>query len=155
MYRIKYRAKRFLVKWKKMRKRMDKRMSEGGDKLTPFEEKAIKLWRLCLKDKNTQLAFNTNNIRQLEKENLFMIFRPSGNRDHIMTIMDINSERKSVYEIHVPNNYSDDVCDYFDIELEKRMREAENNKRATIDDDLDKLIDQEEKSLNRKRDILN
>lgn len=150
-YRIKYRWKRWTIKWRKWKEKLDSKIIPEPEKISAYQEKAIKLWKICLRDKDTQLAYNTSGIRQLEKESLFMIFKPSSNRDYIMTIMDINDSRKSVYEIHVPNNYADDVCDFFDIELERRMREAENNKRSIIDDDLNKLLDQEEKSIIKKK----
>jgi acyl carrier protein len=40
---------------------------------------------------------------------------------------------------------TDDVCEYFDLEMEKRMRKVENNKRSIIESDIDKLLAQEEK----------
>lgn len=154
-YRFKYKLKRFLVKWQRWRQRLDNKLASDKTKLSAFEEKAIKLWRVCLKDKDTQLAYNSFGIRQLEKDNLFLIFKPSGNSDFIMTIMDINDERKNVFEIHIPNKHANDVCDYFDMELEKRMRELEGAKRAIIGDDLDRLLEQEEKELVRKKRVLN
>lgn len=140
-YKFKYRGKRFLVKWYRWRRSIDSRLEPDKAKLTLFEEKAIRLWRMCLKDKETKLAYNSSGIRQLEKEDLFMIFKPSGNSDYIITIMDITTERKNVYEIHIPSKHAGDVCDYFDIELEKRMRETENAKRSILVDDLDRLLD--------------
>lgn len=59
-------------------------------------------------------------------------------------------ERKSVFEIHIPLKHSDDVCDYFDIELDRRMKEVESAKRSLIGDDIDRLIEQEGIVLNRK-----
>ena len=153
-YILKYRVKRFLVRWNKWRRKLDNRISPDNTKLSPFEEKAIRLWRLCLKDKDTQLAYNSWGIRQLEKENLFLIFKPSGNTDFIMTIMDITGERKSVFDIHIPKKHAGDVCDYFDIEMEKRMKVAENAKKSIISDDLDKLLDQEEKLLAKRKTTL-
>jgi hypothetical protein len=150
-FRFQYKLKRLIVRWQKWRKKLDNKLILDKNKLTDFEQKAIRLWRLCLKDKDTQLAYNSFGIRQLEKGNLFLIFKPSGNNDFIMTIMDINDERKNVFEIHIPTRNAYDVCDYFDMELEKRTREAEVAKRSIIIDDLDRLIEIEEKELNRKR----
>lgn len=154
-YKVKYRLKRLLVRYQRWRQRIDNNLTPDKQKLTPFEEKSIKLWRLCLKDSDTQLAYNSSGIRQLEKDNLFLIFKPSGNHDFIMTIMDITEDRKSVFEIHIPLKHSDDVCDYFDDELEKRMRDTESHKRSIIGDDIDRLIVQEGKNLTRKRRRIN
>lgn len=150
-FKLKYRLKRLLVKWQRWRQSIDNNLTPDKHKITPFEEKAIKLWRLCLKDKDTQLAYNSSAVRQLEKDNLLLIFKPSGNNDFIMTIIDITSEKKSVFEIHIPLRHSNDVCDYFDDELDKRMKDTENAKRAIIGDDLDRLLAQEGKDLAYKR----
>jgi hypothetical protein len=67
-----------------------------------------------------------------------------------MTIMDVNNDSRSLYEFHIPQKDSDDVCEYFDLEMEKRMRKVENNKRSIIESDIDKLLEQEEKiSMNK------
>jgi hypothetical protein len=150
-YRLKYRIKRALVKWSSWKRKIDNKFESKKTKLTPFEEKAIQLWRLTLKDKDAQLAYNSFGIRQLDKENLSIIFKPSGNSDYIMTILDVTEDRKSVFEIHIPNKHADDVCDYFDMELERRMKEVEDTKKTIISGDLDRLLEQEERELNRKK----
>ena len=120
-------------------------MTSDKRKLTAYEEKAIRLLRLCLKDEDTQMAYNTNGVRQIEKEHVFIVFQPCGNQDYIMTIMDVNDNGRSLYEFHIPPKDSDDVCEYFDLEMEKRMRKVENNKRNIIESDIDKLLEQEER----------
>jgi len=144
-YNLKYRYKRILVYWRQWQMSIDDTMTSNKRKLTPYEEKAIRLWRLCLKDEDTQMAYNTNGVRQIEKEHVFIVFQPCGNQDYIMTIMDVNDNGRSLYEFHIPAKDSDDVCEYFDLEMEKRMRKAENNKRNIIESDIDKLLAQEEK----------
>jgi len=144
-YNLKYRYKRILVYWRQWQMSIDDTMTSNKRKLTPYEEKAIRLWRLCLKDEDTQMAYNTNGVRQIEKEHVFIVFQPCGNQDYIMTIMDVNDNGRSLYEFHIPPKDSDDVCEYFDLEMEKRMRKAENNKRNIIESDIDKLLAQEEK----------
>ena len=143
-YNVKYRYKRILVYWRQWQMSINNTMTDKR-KLTPYEEKAIRLWRLCLKDEDTQMAYNTNGVRQIEKEHVFIVFQPCGNQDYIMTIMDVNNDSRSLYEFHIPQKDSDDVCEYFDLEMEKRMRNVENNKRRIIETDIDKLLAQEEK----------
>jgi hypothetical protein len=144
-YNLKYRYKRILVYWRQWQMSIDDTMTSNKRKLTPYEEKAIRLWRLCLKDEDTQMAYNTNGVRQIEKEHVFIVFQPCGNQDYIMTIMDVNDNGRSLYEFHIPPKDSDDVCEYFDLEMEKRMRKVENNKRNIIESDIDKLLEQEER----------
>lgn len=142
--------KRLIIRYRRWKKRIDNKLSNRNNELDPLEEKSIKLWKLCLKDRSTQLTYNSSGIRQLEKEKIFLIFKPSGSI-HIMTIMDVTKDRKSVYEVHIPDGISKEICDFFDIEMEKRMRQAENNKKSIISDDIDRLIEQEEKELKGKK----
>ena len=146
----KFRIKRIQVLWRKWRLSLDKSITMENQKLSTYQEKAIRLWRLCLKDDNTKLAYNTLGIRQLEKENLFITYTPAGNGSYIITIMDISGDRKNLYEVHIPSKHTDYAGDMFDAEMEKRMRKVENTKRAIIESDIDKLIEQEEKILMSK-----
>ena len=150
-YRLKYRLKRLYIRWINWRKKLDSKIGPKKEPLSPFEEKAVKLWKLTIKDSDTQLAYNSWGIRQIDKENISIIFKPSGNTDYIMTIIDITDERKSIYEIHIPTKHADAVCDYFDYEMERRMREKENTKKSIIANDLDRLLEQEERELGRKK----
>ncbi len=145
-----FRIKRAQVLWRKWRLSLDKSITLENQKLSPYQEKAIRLWRLCLKDDNTKLAYNTLGIRQLEKENLFIIYTPVGNSNFIMTIMNINVDRNNLFEVHIPSRHTQYACDIFDDEMEKRMRKVENTKRTIIESDIDKLLLEEEKVLSNK-----
>lgn len=150
-YNINYRYKRILVYWRQWQMSINNTMTSDKRKLTAYEEKAIRLWRLCLKDEDTQMAYNTYGVRQIEKDNVFMIFQPTGNNEYLMTLVDVDDTRRSLYELRIPQKESDVVCDYFDTEMEKRMKRAENNKRSIIETDLDKLLEKEEKSLTDRK----
>jgi len=143
------RIKRIRVLWRKWRSTLDKSMTLDTHKLSTYQEKSIRLWRLCLKDDNTKLAYNTLGIRQIEKANLFITYSPAGD-GYIMTIMDISIEKKNLYEVHIPSKHSSYALDLFDSEMSKRMRKIENTKRSIIESDIDKLIEQEEKALMNK-----
>ncbi len=65
----------------------------------------------------------------------------------VMTLIDITTERRSLYEIHIPSSYAEIISDQFDYELERRMRRAETNKRILIETDIDNLLEQEEKVI--------
>lgn len=150
-YTIKYRIKILRVYWRKWRRSIDNRMTVERKQITTYEEKAIRLWKILLKDEDTQMAYNTYGVRQIEKDNVFMIFQPTGNNEYLMTLVDVDDTRRSLYELRIPQKESDVVCDYFDTEMEKRMKRAENNKRSIIETDLDKLLEKEEKSLTDRK----
>jgi len=154
-YRFKYRLKRLYISWIRWQKKLDNKIGPKKEPLSPFEEKTVRLWKLTVKDSDTQLAYNSWGIRQIDKENLSIIFKPSGNTDYIMTIIDITDDRKSIYEIHIPTKNADEVCDYFDNEMDRRMREKENTKKSIIGNDLDRLLEQEEREVNRKKRLSN
>jgi hypothetical protein len=119
--------------------------------ITTYEGKAIRLWKILLKDEDTQMNYNTSGVRQIEKDNVLMMFQPAGNSEYLMTLFDVDDTRRSLYELRIPQKESEVVSDYFDTEMEKRMKKAENNKRSIIETDLDKLLEKEEKLLTDRK----
>lgn len=146
---LKFKWMRLLVHWRQWQDSIGDTIKVEKMPITPYEEKAIKLWKVCLKDSESILSYNTQGVRQIEKENLFIIFQPSGNLYHIMTIMDVNDTNKSLFEIHIPKKESEEISTLFDIELEKRMRRVEDSKRSIIEGDLDKLLKQQQASIKK------
>lgn len=150
-YRIGYRIKRLRVHWRKWQRTLDNTITpESSRVVTPYQEKVMRLWRLSLKDKTTKLAFNTYGIRQIEKENLLLVFQYNSNADSVMTIINITDSGKNLYELSLPEKQSNTVCDHFDDEMERRMSLIESTKRHIIETDLDRLLLQQD-SLLRNR----
>jgi hypothetical protein len=150
-YRLSYRIKRLRVRWRRWKDSLDNRISpEESRTVTPFQEKAIRLWRLCLKDGESKLAFNTNGIRQIEKENLLLVFQHNSSGESVMTIMDINESSKNIYELNIMSKPSLYVCDLFDDEMDRRMYMADSAKRKMIETDLDNLVTFQEGKLKNK-----
>jgi hypothetical protein len=150
-YTIKHRFKRLRVYWRKWRRSIDNRMTIERKSITTYEGKAIRLWKILLKDEDTQMNYNTSGVRQIEKDNVLMMFQPAGNSEYLMTLFDVDDTRRSLYELRIPQKESEVVSDYFDTEMEKRMKKAENNKRSIIETDLDKLLEKEEKLLTDRK----
>lgn len=150
-YKLSYRIKVWRVYWRRWKNSLDNRITPDEYKIvTPFQEKGIKLWRLCLKDSSTKLAFNTNGVRQIEKENLLLVFQHNPSGESVMTIMDINDNNKNIYELNILNRQSNYVCDLFDDEMDKRMSLVESTKRQIIETDLDNLLVVQENLLKIK-----
>jgi hypothetical protein len=150
-YKLRYRMKRWRVYWRRWKNSLDNRITPEEYKIvSPFQEKGIKLWRLCLKDNSSKLGFNTNGVRQIEKDNLLLVFQHNPSGESVMTIMDINSSNKNIYELNIPNKQSNYVCDLFDDEMDKRMSLAERTKRNIIETDLDNLLIVQENLLKNK-----
>jgi len=149
-YKLSWRLKRLRVRWRKWRRSIDNSIVSNEDKvITPFQEKAIRLWKLVLKDKNSKLAFNTYGIRQIELENLLLVFQHNPTGESIITIMDVNDVNHNLYELHIPVKNSLYICDQFDSEMDKRMNDVENKRRNIIETDLDNLLQQQEKRLKK------
>lgn len=149
-YKLSWRLKRLRVRWRKWRRSIDNSIVSSEDKvITPFQEKAIRLWKLTLKDKNSKLAFNTYGIRQIELENLLLVFQHNPTGESIITIMDVNDVNHNLYELHIPVKNSLYICDQFDSEMDKRMNDVENKRRNIIETDLDNLLQQQEKRLKK------
>jgi hypothetical protein len=150
-YRLSYRIKRLRVHWRRWKSNLDNRITPEESRIvTPFQEKGIKLWRLCLKDTEAKLAFNTNGVRQIEKENLLLVFQHNPSGESVMTIMDINENSKNIYELNILSKQSLYVCDLFDDEMDRRMFMADSAKRHMIETDLDNLVTLQEGKLKNK-----
>ena len=145
-YKLKYQWKKLRVRINRYKKTIDGIGTKRDDKLSQFHEKFIRLWRVCLKDKDARLN-NINNTRQVEKENILLILRPTINSYYIMSIID--NEKHSLFEVYISEKFIDDAVDGFDFEVERRMRDVENSRLSIIEKNIDILIDQEEKQLNK------
>ena len=151
-YRIGYRIKRLRVLWRKWQRTLDNTITpESGKIITPYQEKAMRLWKLSLRDRSTKLAFNTYGIRQIEKENLLLVFQYNPNTYSVMTIMNITDTGKNLYELTRPEKQSIAVCDYFDDEMDRRMSIVESTKRSIIETDLDRLVEQQDSLLKSRK----
>lgn len=149
--KLKYQIKRLLVKWRRWQTSINDTISVDKIEITAYEQKAIRLWKMYLKDKESILAYNAQGVRQIEKETLFIIFQSSGNLYHLMTIMDVNDSSKTLFELHIPEKEAKEICDIFDTELEKRMKKVENDKRKIIEHDLDKLLKIQELQIQKPK----
>jgi hypothetical protein len=152
-YKFGYRLKRLKVKWRQWKKSLDKRISPVAQNTSPYQEKAIRLWKLVLKDTESKLAVNTYGVRQIDRDNLLLVFQYSdGNSDSILTIMDITENGNNLYELNIPPKQSITICNYFDDEMDRRMNKVETTKRNIIETDLDKLVDFQDMQLKKQKD---
>lgn len=134
-------------------KKIDNRVVQYSEdnKVTPMQEKAVKLWKLCLRDKETNISCSiSNRTRQIEKKNMLIILSPLNQIDYLMTILDIDNNKNCLYEIRIGPVLSEGVISSFDSENERRMKEGEEERRNSIYSDLDKLVSQEEEAVKVK-----
>ena len=124
------------------------RYDQINETLLPIQEKSIRLWKLLLRDELSVISCSmVNKIRQVEKDNMVIILSPMNEQDFLMTIMDVDLTKSCLYEIRMGNKNSLNLIDLFDNENEKRMLMGQNEKRNTIQNDLDKLLKQQEEAL--------
>ena len=138
-YKLGYRIKRLKVKWRQWKNSFDKRIGTEDQTTSPYQDKAIRLWKLTSKDTESKLGVNTQGVRQIEKDNLLMIFQyTDGNSNSILTIMDVTVSGNNVYELNIPPKQSINICDYFDDEMDRRLNKSVTTKRIIIETDLDR-----------------
>jgi hypothetical protein len=134
----------------KLYNKIDKKILVKKNTITPLQEKSIKLWKLCLKDKNVTMSCSIQtHERQIKKNNILIILYPHSLDYYIMTIFDVNADKHCLYEVQIPEEYvknNNGIVTAFDNEMEKRLRSGETNIRKMIDDDLCKLIEEQEKA---------
>ena len=150
--RFKFRWKRIRVMWRRWKRKVDSLKPDYSIQ-TNYEEKGLRLWRMVIRDEDTQMAYNSEGTRQIEKDTLFITVTPNNSIDrYTMTIMDISGSRRSLYELHVEGKSAGVAIESFDDEMQRRMKKVENSKRKLIETDIDKLIQSEDKSLKKQAD---
>ena len=139
---------RVYISLNKFFKRIDAKMKYNEDlNATELQEKAIGLWKLCLKDKDTNLSSSlSNQYRQIEKRNMMIVLSPINAVDYLMTIMDVDNSKSCLYEVRIGQKMSEGIISLFDTENERRMRLGEEERRSLIFKDLDKLHQEIKKS---------
>ena len=119
--------------------------------ILPIQAKSKKLWKLLLKDGESQISCSlSNRIRQIEKDNMLLLLSPVNQVDFLLTIMDVDNNKSCLYEIPISGKFSENLIELFDNENERRMNLGKNEKRQSINNDLDKLISQQEQSIKIK-----
>jgi hypothetical protein len=119
--------------------------------ILPIQTKSIKLWKLLLRDNDSQISCSlTNRIRQIEKDNMLLILSPINQIDYQLTIMDVDSNKSCLYEIPIHSKWAENVIEVFDNENQRRMMSGQIDKRNSIHNDLDKLISQQQDSLKKR-----
>ena len=148
--RFKFRWKRIRVMWRRWKRKVD-RLKPDYSIQTDYEEKGLRLWKMVIRDEDTQMAYNSEGTRQIEKDTLFITVTPNNSIDrYTMTIMDISGSRRSLYELHVEGKSAGVAIESFDDEMQRRMKKVENSKRKLIETDIDKLIQSQDKSLKKQ-----
>ena len=149
--KVSYQWKRLRVRWRRWKRSLDNSIKPDSSKLTPYEEKGIRLWKIVVRDEDSQMAYNSFGVRQIEKDTLFITVTPHNGSDRFtMTIMDITPNRRSLYELHFDGKPAANAIEAFDIEMNKRMKKVENSKRNIIETDIDKLIQAQDKILQKQ-----
>jgi len=148
--RFKFRWKRIRVMWRRWKRKVDSLKPDYSIQ-TNYEEKGLRLWRMVIRDEDSQMAYNSEGTRQIEKDTLFITVTSNNSIDrYTMTIMDISGSRRSLYELHVEGKSAAMAIESFDDEMQRRMKKVENNKRRLIETDIDKLIQSQDKSLKKQ-----
>ena len=148
--RFKFRWKRIRVMWRRWKRKVDSLKPDYSIQ-TDYEEKGLRLWKMVIRDEDTQMAYNSEGTRQIEKDTLFITVTSNNSIDrYTMTIMDISGSRRSLYELHVEGKSAGVAIESFDDEMQRRMKKVENSKRKLIETDIDKLIQSQDKSLKKQ-----
>jgi hypothetical protein len=142
--RIKFKILKRFAKTNKGWNRIKNRIDNKSHTLDSYQEKAIKLWDLCLHDKEAQIYCSISTFkRQIEKDDLLIILAPTGNRNNGITIIDMTDGHHNCFNINFSDRLEgviDDLKEAFDVEMEKRVRYIEFSKKEIMNKDLDHLV---------------
>lgn len=127
------------IAFNKFLKKIRSKMSDD-EVINDLQDRAISLWKLCLRDKSAKLSSSLGNrCRQIEKNNMIIVLSPINAVDHLMTIMDVDDSKSYLYEVRITQKMSQIITKLFDNENERRMRLGEEERRSFIFNDIDKL----------------
>lgn len=156
-YRIRFKNKRalrfFLMrKWIEFNgwfHKIDRKMTVGSHKLNPMQERASKLWKISLKDKDCILHCSiSTKQRQVQSGSLLIILSPVQVDHSIMTIFDGNDDAKcNFYEVVIPQPHLDLACQQFDDVIDRRMSSLESDRRETVEDIMETMVRRQEEII--------
>ena len=158
LYRMKFKKNNYFklflfrnyIKFKRLFGDINQKLKPETDnkQQTPLQMKSIKLWKLLLRDSNSNMSCSLiNKIRQIEKDNMLVILSQINEQDYLLTIMDVDTTKSCLYEVPIYSKISTILIDTFDTENQKRMNLRQSVKKESISNDLDKLINEQVKSL--------
>ena len=109
------------------------------DDLNDLQKNAIKLWVTLLKNPYVKLHSHLSNpsslTRVIEKGSTLIILKQNQN-EYNFTIMDSNN---IFYEVYIPNNQIENVCELFDDECLRRINIIQSSKKEILNDIIRKL----------------
>lgn len=113
--------------------------------LNELQAKVFQLWKMYLKDKSiSRFYYNPETTeRQIDKSSVMMKL---DSYQDFYKVSVIDTTCKNCYEVTLPVPFGRDLADEFDVEVNRRMRGAEYEKKQIIKADLEKLIRIEEAS---------
>jgi len=160
-YKIKFKNKKvlrffLLRKWIEFNgwfHTIDKKMTVGHHKLNPMQERAVKLWKLSLKDKDCVLRCSiSTKERHVESGKILMTLTPSATDHYRMSIYDSSdNDNCNFYDVIIPQPHLELTCDQFDTEMNKRMFDKESSRKEIIEDTMETMLRKHEEMVRQKR----
>lgn len=130
--------------------RIDRKMTIGNNhKLDAVQEKAVRLWEICLKDKECLLLCSlSSKERQIESGSVLIILSPNGVDSQVMSIFDSsNSSKNQFYEVRIPQPHLDKICQNFDLEMNRQMRSNELERRDMVEENMEAFLNKHEEEV--------
>jgi len=136
--RLRVRIYRTVIKWRRFKKGW---FAPRKPKIDNTQKRSIDLFLALLKNKETNLNYSPESSTRIIESDYVWVTMAGKTNDYLLNIIDETmSTNAHSHEVHIPREYGFEIADEFDLELEKRFRAIESNKKKVIVDDLDKLI---------------
>jgi hypothetical protein len=136
----KMRLSRFLIRWNRFKK---KSLNTKKSNIDNTQKRAMSLFRAMLKNKNTNLNHSPESgARFIESDFVWLSMSSAMDaNNYIMNIVDESiGDVSHSHEVLLPKEHAYEIIDEFDIELERRFRILEGEKKKLVITDLDNLI---------------
>ncbi len=107
--------------------------------LSQLQSKAYDLFCIFLKDENTELICSIKTMKRHIRNDDLLIMLYNTSNGFIISVID-ESEKHNMYDVDIPHYYGTKLCNMFDVEMERKLRGCEYEKRMLIVKDLDELM---------------
>ena len=133
---INYKLLRILIKVRKYFKYIKVVKPNALDAL---QQKACDLFVNYVKDKDSELLCSIKTSKRHIKNSDVLILLYNSANGYIVTVID-ESRGHNIYDIDLPSDHGFNLCNMFDVEMERKLRASEYDKRNIIVTDLDQLL---------------
>lgn len=112
--------------------------------MSELQQKVYDLFVMYVKDSSSELICSIKTHKRHIRNGDLLIMLYSSSNGYIITVID-ESDKHNIYDVDLKSDRGGELCNLFDIEMERKLRGCEFEKRTLIINDLDELMKKKKK----------